>query len=168
MKAAAILLLVAVSFAMRADEVVARQGGAKDNIERFDSPMILELTFPVAGSIAADGKPTSLGENLSKYVCANVAIENLIVRAAPFKNGSTQLTYLATVHNRPGIDKRVDITYQLFDGETTISYPALVKNMSIEEGSRAQAKASAYIESDALRAHPEARLRLTLTVRDDG
>ena len=129
--------------------------------------MVLEVPFPSAAPRLWDGVSSVLtAENLQKYECEGVSIRKLGTLASRPKKGALKVAVELMLMNRPGHDKLVVVAMQVFSGDVAIGGPAFMRGIDVEEGRTALRQGTLFLPESELRQHPDAKLRLTLTVRD--
>ncbi|MHB0971864.1 MAG: hypothetical protein ACYC7A_21260 [Thermoanaerobaculia bacterium] len=160
----AILLIAATA----ASQVTARQGEPADdpeNIERFESPMILEVPFRPTdkGFWGDEGKSPAF---LSRFRCDGVSIALLHFRTAKTETGDLTIDVNGLLRNEPGIDRLVTVRFVVIDGDTEIAraYPPW-RNLDVEEGKQNVPRPTRIVvASDKLRDAKAPKLRLTVEV----
>jgi hypothetical protein len=154
-------------------QVVAHQGVAPaPETVSFQSPMILELTFPNVSSLDP-GSQTKLPA-VGNYVCDNdVRLQNLTVAKeykGPRKARSLELVIAGGVLVADSYDRRADVALRLKSGDTILATQTL-RNLKAEERRYSPFRILMPVDESSLTAAYAAAtapvLEVTLTVRDD-
>jgi len=165
--------LLAIDFGAAIAQVAARQGIAlPPNIEKFESPMILDLPLPDVRPLDAHSQMHL--PNIRKYVCDNnVQLLNLAIAKqykGPRKVRSLELVVSGSVFVADSYDRRVDIALRLKSRDAVLA-SQILRNYSTEEDRSTPFRILLPVDEsrfvDSYMVQPGPVLEVTLTVRDD-
>ena len=160
------VLILAFSSAFATSQVTARQG----NQTVFQSPMILETTFPLADrSIWNKDEehwfiPKGYSD-LSRFRCDGVSISGLSLHVKPFDADRITVTFRTTLSNPAGHDKRVWVMFEVVNGED-VALSAAFPSVEVPEGKSKTRDSPIRVATKDLKSNPETRLRITVQTQD--
>jgi len=147
-------------------QTTARQGEQTN----FQSPVILETTFPLADRSIWNtdkGKFFMPKEwvKLSRYRCEGVSILELTVSVSPLDGERITVTFRAVLSNRHGHDKRVFLMFEILNGEDAAVSRSMAP-VDVPEDNTKVGLLAIPIAVKALKTDPETRLRITVRTQD--
>jgi hypothetical protein len=151
--------------------VVAKQGSAEERTI-FRSPMVLEVPatlFLQIPQMQNQDRPVTTQSimEVTNYVCDAVSFQLLILHLArPNSKGEVKLTVFATLKTDPGMDKLVNLTFEVLSKGEPVA-KALVTKIDAEEGKTASVKTKLTIPQAKLDLVEAPLLRITMEVRDN-
>ena len=136
--------------------------------QRFQSPMVLTLDFPVTDSSRWGQGEWLRGADyaaLPGYVCDDVSIKNMEVSFEPSKNGTVRVNLKGIIAAAEGHDKAVVLNLDLLNSDIIVG--SAQDDIEVEEEDEKKWKASMEVSPLALNTAPGPQLRISMTVEDD-
>jgi hypothetical protein len=151
-------------------QATARQGepptGQPGAIERFHSPMILDLPFHAADRSTWGAGFVRGNDGVARFICDNVFFRDFAVSVERKRGEKLRITYHLVLTNEPGVDKLASVRIDLMGGEELI-YPTAIPQIEVEEGKSSIRDTSITIDEKSLTAAPSPHLKITLSVKID-
>lgn len=150
-------------------QVTARQGtAASEGVERFNSPMILEIPLHVVDPATWGKGQLRGGERLSRFICEGVYLRDFAVSATKLRGGKkVRLTYHVVLANEPGVDMLTWVVIEIVrPGEPPVR--AATGAVDIEEGQTLTRSPFVVLSSETLTAKPLPTLRLMISTKRNG
>jgi hypothetical protein len=148
-----------------AAQTTARQGEQTN----FQSPMILETTFPLADrSTWNTDKKFFMPKEwvaLSRYRCEGVKVLELTVSVSPLDDEQITVTFRAALSNRHGHDKRVHLMFEILNG-SDVAVSRSMAPVDVPEDNTKVGLLPIPVAMKALKTDPETRLRITVRTQD--
>lgn len=156
------LLALALWSSVAAAQTTARQGEQTS----FQSPMILETTFPLADrhTWSTDKKKPFMPKEwaaLSRYQCEGVSLPELTVNVSLLDDEQITVNFRAVLSNRRGHDKRVSLMFEILNG-ADVAVSRSMAPVDVPEGYTKVGLVPIPIAVKALKTDPETRLRITV------
>lgn len=146
--------------------VVVRQGTVIP-VERFESPMVLELPL-VLGSpgVATSALRTPEEQKRTrKFICDGAYLYDLTLKKSkPTREGDVDLEGKVTVGVEHGEDRRVDVLAELVRGDQVLG-ASKIANLKVEEDERSTRPVAFRVKDSDVADVAALKVRLTLDVR---
>lgn len=136
----------------------------------YTSPMVIEVPIVAivqARSMKKKAEAQQQISGLRPLVCEGAVINSLHLTArAPDKKGLQEVALRAVIYVRPGGDKWVTLTYEVFSGKKSLG-KAVTKRLDAEEKKTIEEETSFEVKTDKLDMNTPMTLRVTVGVQDN-
>jgi hypothetical protein len=137
--------------------------------KQFTSPMTLDIKFNLAHKSLWGAGRVSPKDPLSAFICEGIYVDEFGMEGKGKGKGESEkleATIYYTLHAENGTPKRkVDVSCQLFDGDTAISEPVKGDSVKLKDNDKETQKLRIVVPVAKLTEEPLTMLRLTLTVK---
>jgi hypothetical protein len=136
---------------------------------QFHSPMVLKTPFPLADrSLWGNGQWTDpeAMQQLRDFRCDGIAIAEMRMRGKLRNDGKLEVEVKGEFDSVSGHDKRVDMKYELLNGDTIVGVGHSEK-LKAPEGKQKRFSFDFDIPADQLQSQPATQLRITFSDYDD-
>lgn len=145
---------------------VVRQGTVIP-VERFESPMVLELplVFGRSGVLMSAFRTPEEQKRTRKFLCDGAFLYDLTLKAGKLsRGGDVDIDGKVTIGVEHGEDRRVDVLTEIVRGEEVLA-SSRIANLKVEEDERSSRPLVFQLKESLLSDPSTLKVRLTMDVR---